>query len=408
MTKAFTGKTTRVRRLLVLGAAALCLALVVRAATSPPVREWRLRRMPLAELERQAKRRPGDMLLLSWLGRKRMAAAQFEGAVAAYRQALATRSDYAPAWVGLAEALRRLGQDDEARSILEAATAREPHSAEGHASLALLHERRGDVARALETAQRATRLDRECPAGWYALGVIHHRLQHPGRSLDALRTAARLGPEEARYQQLLGEALRDFGRLEEAEPYLQKALALAPGYSETSLSLGQLYAALPPAGTNLPRAVQALERARELAPRDWGPSYHLGRAYLRQHRHAEAIAAFERVIELAPDFDPVLLDLSRAYAARGDRERARQYRDSFEMASENYQRIEATRLRLAHEPKNPALHFALARLYLERGRNRAAYAALQDGLAHDPKNAWALAAVRRLEQGLLPAPATTP
>jgi tetratricopeptide (TPR) repeat protein len=408
MMKASAGKRSRVRRLLALGAAVLCLALGVRAVTGPAAREWRLRRTSLAELERQAERRPNDALLLTWLGCKRAAAEQLEGAVAAYRRALAARAGYGPAWVGLGEALRRQGQEEEAFRILDAAVAREPRSAEAHAALALLYERRGDIALALETARRATQLDPDSPTGWYALGVLHHRLQQPGRSLVALRKAARLGPEEARCQHLLGEALRDFGRLEEAEPYLQRAMALAPQYSEAHLSVGQLYAARSPASTYLPRAVQELERARELAPRDWAPSYHLGRAYLRQRRFVEAAAAFQRVLDLAPDYDPALLDLSRAYAGLGDEKRSRQYRESFEMASDNYQRIEAARLRLAKNPRNAALHFELARLYLERGRNRAAYASLQAGLAHDPKNTWALATRRHLERGVLPPPQARP
>jgi tetratricopeptide (TPR) repeat protein len=408
MTKVSERKTTGTRRLLLLGAAALCLALAAGAATRPAAREWRLRRTSLADLEREAKRQPGDAQFLCWLGRKRMAAEQLDGAVAAYRQAIDAPSGYPPAWAGLAEALRRLGREEEAFPMLEAATAREPRSAEAHASLALLYDRRGDVPRALETAGRATEIDPRSPAGWFALGAIHHRLQHPGRSLDALRTAARLAPEEARYQQLLGEALRDSGRLDEAEPYLRKARELAPDFPATYLSLGQLYAARSPSDAYLPLAVQALERARELAPRDWAAHYHLGRAYLRQRRFAAAIAAFKPVIDLAPDFDPVLLDLSRAYAGLGDRERARLFRESFEMASENYQQIEATRLRLAHAPENPALHFQLARLYLERGRNRAAYDALQTGLARDPQNAWARAALRRLQQGVPPSAPTPP
>jgi tetratricopeptide (TPR) repeat protein len=387
----------RVRR----GWIALALALLVAAlltgiVASPPVREGSLRRASLTELEARAKARPEDLLLLLWVGRKRTAAEQLEGAAAAFRQALALRSSYGPAWIGLGEVLRRQGADEEAYGILSAAVARDPNAAEAHASLALLHERRGEIPQALEEAQRAIALAPQGGAGWFAKGVIHHRMEQAGNTLTCLQNAARYAPEEARYQQLLGEALRDVGRLSEAEPILLRALALAPRYPETHLSLGQLYAALPPASTNLPRALEALTRARDLAPRDWAPRYHLGRVYLRQRRFAEAARELEEVLSLSADYDPALLDLSRAYAGMGQRAKARQVLASFEMASANYQKTLSTRLRLNHEPENAALHFELARLYLERGRNRAAFVELQTGLKYEPTNAWAQDTVRRL------------
>jgi tetratricopeptide (TPR) repeat protein len=386
----------RRRFLIGLGIGAILLALLVRGITSPPVREWSLRRSPLSDLERRARARPSDPLLFYWLGRKRAAAEQLAGAEAAYRQAIGAKGDYLPAWVGLGETLGRLGRNAEAFGILKMAVARDPRAADAYASLALIDAQGGAVPRALEEARHAVRIMPRRAAGWYALGVIYHRLDQPGRVLQSLRRAVQFGPDEARCQQMLGETLRDMGKLDAAEPPLLRALALAPDYSKTHLSLGELYAARPPVSSNLPRAIQELERARDLAPRDWEPHYHLGRAYLRQRRFAGAARELARVLDLAPDYDPVLLDLSRASAGMGRRVLAHQLLASFEIASENYQRIQTTRLRLAHEPENAALHFELARLYLDRGRNRAAYAELQAGLAREPKNAWALATARRL------------
>jgi tetratricopeptide (TPR) repeat protein len=395
----------RKRFLIAAALAILATLLGARLATSPGVRERSMRRASLAELEARARRQPGDLLTLTWLGQKRRAAEQLEGAESAYRQALAVRSSHGPVWVGLAEVLRRRGRHDEAFPIVNAAIAQAPTAADAHACLALLHERRGEIPQALAAAQRAIQLAPEGAAGWHAKGVIHHRMEQAGNALACLRNAARFAPLEARYHQLLGEALRDVGHLEEAESPLARALVLAPNFAETHLSLGQLYAARPPAATYLPRAVRHLQRARDLMPSDWAPRYHLGRVYQRQRRFAEAAAELEAVVELAPDFDPALLDLSRAYAGLGRRDLARQYLASFEMASANYQRTQSTRLRLNHDPENAALHFELARLYLERGRNRAAYTELQAGLARDPENAWARQALRRLTQ---PARGKTP
>jgi tetratricopeptide (TPR) repeat protein len=381
-----------------LGVAFALAALLVRGVTSPAARERAMRWASLPELEQRARTHVDDWLLQYWLGRKRAAAEQPGGALAAYRRAVDLHPESAQAWAGVGEADRRLGQEDEAINSLNAALRHDPHCSAALASLALIDASRGEPARALEEARRAVDLGPGEGAGWYALGFIHEQLDQQGRAVDSLRKAALRAPEEARYQQLLGEALRDLGQLEEAEPFLTCAVALAPSYAPAHLSLGQLYAARPPVETYLPRAVRELERARDLVPGEWAPHYHLGRAYLRQRRFPAAAAELQRVTQLAPDYDPALLDLSRAYAGLGKREEAKRLLASFEAASENYQRTTAARLRSAHDPKNPALHFELARLLLERGRNRAAYAELQTGLALAPGDRWGLATIRRLLQ----------
>jgi tetratricopeptide (TPR) repeat protein len=391
---------SRARRPLLWLAAVLALAgLVLGGLATPTARESVMRRASLSVLEQQVRAHPDDWLLQYWVGRKRAAAERLDGAKAAYRRAVDLRPDSAPAWAGLGEVLRRLGQMDEAVNSLNAGLRHDPRCGAALASLAVIDASRGDPARALEEAQRAANMSPDDAACWYALGFVHVQLDQPGRAVSYLRKAAQRAPEEARYQQLLGEALRDLGQLDAAQPILARAVVLAPTYAPAHLSLGQLYAARPPVGTYLPLAVQELEQARELAPGDWAPHYHLGRVYLRQGRFRTAAAELQRVAQLAPDFDPALLDLSRAYAGLGKREEAKRLLASFEAASANYQAITAARLRSDHDPKNPALHFELARLLIERGHNRAAYAELQAGLALAPRNAWAVAAARRLLSG---------
>jgi tetratricopeptide (TPR) repeat protein len=64
-------------------------------------------------------------------------------------------------------------------------------------------------------------------------------------------------------------------------------------------------------------ALPAFERAVQLAPEAWLPRYNLGRAQAQMGRMKEAIATFRKALELNPGEVPVLVALGAALAAAG-------------------------------------------------------------------------------------------
>ena len=98
----------------------------------------------------------------------------------------------------------------------------------------------------------------------------------------------------------LGELYRDAERPADAVRLLREAVKLDPSVASYWNSLGMLLGG----GGDLPGGEQAF---REAATRDRGNAqyaYNLGLALERQNKRAEAVAEFQRTLELDPRFAP--------------------------------------------------------------------------------------------------------
>jgi dTDP-4-amino-4,6-dideoxygalactose transaminase/predicted O-linked N-acetylglucosamine transferase (SPINDLY family) len=159
---------------------------------------------------------------------------------------------------------------------------------------ALIREARHDDA---ELAARA--LIKDCPRHpypWKALGVIHHRRGQLAEALEAMQAAAERDPDNAETLNNLGSVLKDAWRLDEAETWLRRSLALRPDNAAALTNLAATLFAL----TRLAeaeasaRAALALDPARTLA---WNT---LGAVLQNQGRMVDAVAAYRRVLALDP------------------------------------------------------------------------------------------------------------
>ncbi len=104
-----------------------------------------------------------------------------------------------------------------------------------------------------------------------------------------------------------GQLLREAVRLDPKEPTYWDNLSWVLAYQT------------PPDGDG---AVEAAEEALRLRPNFPGAYYHLGRGFILQGRYQEARRAFERSLELNPEFSAGLLGLAQYHLAVGDHEAA--------------------------------------------------------------------------------------
>jgi len=123
----------------------------------------------------------------------------------AYREALALDPFWEPAYVNLADLMRRAGREAEGEAVLNAGLAVSPASAALHHALGLLYLRRGNP-----------------------------------RALDALGRAAELDPGNPRFGFVHALALHEAGRMREALAVVEKALARSPGDPSLSALRTQL------------------------------------------------------------------------------------------------------------------------------------------------------------------------
>jgi TolB-like protein/Flp pilus assembly protein TadD len=99
----------------------------------------------------------------------------------------------------------------------------------------------------------------------------------------------------------------------------ERALALAPGNAQV-LKLSGLFAVYM---GHFDAALASIRRAVVLDPIADPSHYYLGSALYASRRHEEAVAAYTRVISLAPDFNETYAQRGFAYYALGDLESAR-------------------------------------------------------------------------------------
>jgi adenylate cyclase len=192
--------------------------------------------------------------------------------------------------------MRRTREDAaKARETLERAVALDPNFAAAHALNAEIHRQEwmyewrdpeGALDRAVELAQKAVRLDDQLAYAHMLLGWIHLWRKEHERAIDAARRSVELDPNNAEAWVRLGHALDFAGRPAEGIPLIEKAMRLDPHYP-------YIY-------------------------RFW-----LGHAFQSLRRYDEAAAAYQRAIDLNPEFFGAHLHLVAAHHCRGDATQAR-------------------------------------------------------------------------------------
>ena len=193
-----------------------------------------------------------------------------------------------------ARALERGGAAARAEAVLREALARAPSAGMYDALAATLH-RQGRGAEALALLKDAVARAPRDEDLLYVLGAAHERLGDADGALARMRAVLEVAPDHSAALNFLGYLLAQQGRdLDEAERRVQRALQLRPETGAYLDSLGWVYFQR---GEYL-RAVEALERAASLSPDEPVILEHLGDAYHRASRHADAEASWRRALEM--------------------------------------------------------------------------------------------------------------
>lgn len=253
----------------------------------------------------------------------------FDQAVAEYRELIAVAPGYLDGYVGLASALQRLDNHDEAIQILRLASEKDPYNHQIYYFLGASYLARGELQNALVEFRRAARLEPNDAETLGNLGVTLGRLGHWEDAVELNRRALKLKPAfEHAYN--LGVDLMELGRFAEAEAAFRTALRLEKGPSDTTVRLalalrdqGKLAEAaailnqLTSAGKEdasalaalsdvlllLNRTGEALSTARLAVKQSPHlPAAHgaLGWALIQSASRFEALNAFDRALALSP------------------------------------------------------------------------------------------------------------
>ena len=229
--------------------------------------------------------------LYHWNRRTRQ---DLERALEYFQQVVQKEPGYAPAWVGIADTYAVLVTNEDfppletfakAREALERALALDPALGEAHTTKASMHHHLFEWRAAEESFRRAIALRP-------SYGTAHH------------------------WYALLLSAL---GRHDEALAHIERARQLEP----TSLIINANVGWCHYLARRYDAAIEALARTLELDPNFAVAHGYLGQVYLEKHMYVEALAGFEKAVQLSRKSPGALAFQADAYAVTGQKDRAR-------------------------------------------------------------------------------------
>jgi len=202
--------------------------------------------------------------------------------------------------------------------------------------------------------------------------------QHADDEAESLwRRALALNPGNGEVLNNLGLVAGRKKRYPEAAEFFQRAVRLRPNSADPHLNLGTTYQLMGLA----PQAESELRVALALAPLDYRVRNKLGELLFEQGRVGEAEQHFRASIDNQPN--TLAYDFLGAIDLR---------RGATQAAERDF------RAALTLDSSDSNAHFGLGHLYKAAGRKADALRQYQAGLAKDPTNAQAQAAVRELRQ----------
>jgi Flp pilus assembly protein TadD len=222
-------------------------------------------------------------------------------------------------------------------------------------ALGMIHGQKGEYAEAEAAFSNAILRGPRMSLAYRELGRVQQRAGEADKAEASYRTAVQLDPDSWSNYSHLAAFLSGSKRLEEAEEMFLLATGKAPDNARAWSNLGGLYYLQ----RRFDEAEKALERA--IALYDYGPALsNLATIKFRARRqYAEAARLLERAAQVAPRDYRILRNLAAAYYwTAGERDRAAGPLDGAIAVLEEARQI---------EPNDPELLAALADTYAMRG-----------------------------------------
>ncbi len=211
-----------------------------------------------------------------------------EPAVAAFRAARKSDSSPARAWMTVGDDYRRGCKPVEATRCFERAVQLDPTFAEAYDRLAYTSLLLARFQDAEQAARKATSLNPNLPGPWRTLGLTQYlvlQFDDARQSYQRAIGAAERAPQSAVNLSIHGDALVNLSRVQ------------------------------PPADARLtiPKAIEVMQRAAELFPKEPEVWHYLGDALCEGLQYDRGVDAFTKALTLRPDYVEAMSDLGYNY-----------------------------------------------------------------------------------------------
>jgi tetratricopeptide (TPR) repeat protein len=288
-----------------------------------------------------------------------------DGAIAAYRETLRLKSDYAEAHNDLGCALAEKGNLEGAIAEYHTTLRLKPNYAEAHNNLGFALRLKGDLDGAIARYRMALQFRTQYPEAHNNLGNALGRKGDVDGAIAECREALHLKPNYAEAHANLADALAERGDRDEAIAEYHTAIQLQPDYAAAHLNLAN---ALLNSKGDLDGAIAEYQEAIRLKPDYPEARVGVGCALEARGDISGAIAAYHEAIYLKLDYAQAHYNLGKALGKKGDREGA----------------IAAYRAALSHKPDFPEAHTNLGNALRSKGELEGAIAEFREALRINP------------------------
>jgi tetratricopeptide (TPR) repeat protein len=246
-------------------------------------------------------------------------------AVAELRQALELNAGFVPARFYLAHLYLDLGRPGRAREELEAALVQVPGNPQFLALLGEAERQLKNPRRSVELTRQALQADESFAQARYYLGLALFDLGQREEAITELERVVQSGPNVVEAYLSLGTAYVEAGRLDDALRTLTRGTAIDASRPDLRIQLARAYRLK----GLLVRADEQLKLAKPKGGAALAPSYYqhqqvefdlyleLGLVKLRRGQLAAAADAFEKVLEMDPNYGPANRYLAEVHRLQG-------------------------------------------------------------------------------------------
>jgi tetratricopeptide (TPR) repeat protein len=273
-----------------------------------------------------------------------------------------------------------------------------------------------------EALQEPVPQDRAMSYYYFALAKWNEQTGDAAKALSQMETALDYNRDSPTLHLELAVLLEKNGRTQQAITHAEEAARLDPENPDPHLVLANIYfRSQRMSGSNegIRKAVQELEKYRDLDPENGGAYFALGRAYLELNELEKAVEAFEKFQSLTPGSDAGYKELAKYYEKAENYEKALEYLekaleiqpnspDSLELLVGLYAKLQRSkdavpvyRKLLELMGSNITVKRNLALSLIESGQNKEAIDLLNEILQDDPGNVDALILLGRAQIGLM-------
>jgi tetratricopeptide (TPR) repeat protein/SAM-dependent methyltransferase len=193
-------------------------------------------------------------------GNALMRQGKFDEAIAAFRQAIGIKPDFAEAHFNRGNALMRQGKLDEAVAAFRQVIGIKPDFAEPYCNLGVALAEQGKLDEAVAAFRQAIGIKPDFAEPYYTLGVALGMQGKLDEAIAASRRAIGIKPNFAEAYCNLGVALAEQGKLDEAVAAYRQAIAIKPDYAVVYSNLTTALTAL----GDHPAALKAVQRSLQL------------------------------------------------------------------------------------------------------------------------------------------------